>query len=231
MLINAQNTMSSISLDCVDDLDIVFAALMLTSGRLGDLYGRRRFFVAGLLLFGASSLLAGGAPSALVLIGARAVQGIGAAMILPATLSTINAMFTGRDRGIAFAIYGAAIGGMAAVGPLVGGWLATDFSWRWAFWLNVPFVLATLPVAARLLPETRDVTLRRGIDVPGTVLASLGLAGIVFGLIESSTYGWLRQDDGSMKVLIRTPDTSNQQSYYFAQRPCWQLVRMTDESI
>lgn len=181
---------------------LVFAALMLTSGRLGDLYGRRRFFVAGILLFGASSLLAGGAPSALVLIGARAVQGIGAAMILPATLSTINAMFTGRDRGIAFAIYGAAIGGMAAVGPLVGGWLATDFSWRWAFWLNVPFVLATLPVAARLLPETRDVTLRRGIDVPGTVLASLGLAGIVFGLIESSTYGWLRQDDGSISPVF-----------------------------
>ncbi len=181
---------------------LVFAALLLTSGRLADLRGRRLLFIVGLLVFGTSSLAAGGAPSALALIGARTLQGVGAAMIMPATLSTINALFIGRDRRIAFAIYGSAIGGMAAVGPLVGGWLATDYSWRWAFWLNIPFVLIALALTVRFLPETRDTTMRRGIDAPGTALASLGMAAIVFGLIESSTYGWVRQQDGRLSPVI-----------------------------
>lgn len=180
---------------------LVFAALMLTSGRLSDLFGRRRLFFIGLLTFAGASVVAGAAPSALWLIGARLVQGVGAAMILPSTLSTINAMFTGRDRGIAFAIYGSTIGGMAAVGPLVGGWLATDVSWRWAFWLNIPFGILAMILASRSVPETRDTTMRRGIDVPGTVLASLALGSVVFGLIESSTYGWLHSDDGSLSPI------------------------------
>lgn len=180
---------------------LVFAALMLTAGRLADLFGRRRLFFIGLVTFAGASVVAGAAPAALWLIGARLVQGFGAAMILPSTLSSINAMFTGRERGIAFAIYGSTIGGMAAVGPLVGGWLATDVSWRWAFWLNIPFGILALILAARSLPETRDTTLRRGIDVPGTVLASLALGSVVFGLIESSTYGWFHEDDGSLSPI------------------------------
>lgn len=176
---------------------LVFASLMLTSGRLGDLYGRKTMFISGLALFAASSLAVGSAPSAAVLIGARLVQGLGAAMVLPATLSTINALFFGRERNIAFAVYGSTIGGMAAVGPLLGGWLATDVSWRWAFWLNIPFGLIALALAVWCLPETRDPHLRRGIDVPGTILATLGLAGIVFGLIEATTFGWWTQSDGS----------------------------------
>lgn len=112
---------------------LVFAALMLTSGRLADLYGRKLLFVCGMVTFGVGSLLAGSALGPIMLILARLVQGVGAAAILPSTLSTINAMFSGRERGIAFALYGSTIGGMAAVGPLVGGWLATDVSWRWAF--------------------------------------------------------------------------------------------------
>lgn len=181
---------------------LVFASLMLTSGRLGDLFGRKLMFNAGLVVFMASSVVAGAAGTPMVLLMARLVQGVGAAMVLPATASTINTLFTGRDRGIAFAIYGSTIGGMAAVGPLVGGWLATDVSWRWAFWLNIPFGLIALGLAYRYLPETRDPHLRRGIDLPGTVLATLGLAAIVFGLIESSQYGWIRQADGSISPVI-----------------------------
>lgn len=180
---------------------LVFAAFILASGRAGDLVGRRRMFLAGLTVFGASSLAVGSAPTAVVLIVARIVQGLGAAMILPATMSSINAIFRGRDRGIAFAIYGSTIGGMAAVGPLVGGWLATDVTWRWAFWLNIPFVLVAMAVAARTLPETRDRSLRRGVDGLGTLIASVGMAAVVFGLIESSTFGWLHQDSGALSPV------------------------------
>lgn len=183
---------------------LVFASLMLTSGRLGDLFGRRLMFIAGLLVFMGSSLVAGAATVPNVLLIARLVQGIGAAMVLPATVSTINAMFVGKDRSIAFAIYGSAIGGMAAVGPLVGGWLATDVSWRWAFWLNIPFGLVAVYLGLRYLVETRDVTLQRGIDLLGTALATVGLGSIVFGLVESSQYGWVRQADGTISPVIIT---------------------------
>ena len=123
---------------------LVFAALLITVGRIGDLYGRRRLFLIGMVVFTLASVVAGLSVTALMLIGARLVQGIGAAMILPSTLSSLNALFTGRRRTIAFAIYGSAIGGMAAVGPLIGGWLATDVSWRWAFWLNIPVGLLVM---------------------------------------------------------------------------------------
>ena len=180
---------------------LVFASLMLTVGRFGDLYGRKRLFVAGLTLFMVASVFAGAATSPAMLIGSRLVQGIGAAMVLPSTLSTLNAMFTGRERGIAFAIWGSTIGGMAAVGPLVGGWLATDVSWRWAFWLNIPFGLLALVGIARYIDETRDPTLRRGADVPGVALSSLGLAGIVFALIEGQYYGWWQRHGGGFSPV------------------------------
>ncbi len=180
---------------------LVFAALMLTSGRLADLYGRRLMFIIGMVIFGVGSVLAGSAIGPTMLIAARLLQGVGAAAILPSTLSTINALFTGRDRGVAFAIYGSTIGGMAAVGPLVGGWLATDVSWRWAFWLNLPFLLIAFVLALVAMPETRDPNIRRGIDIVGTLLASIALAGIVFALIESSTYGWWKQDSGSVSPV------------------------------
>ena len=176
---------------------LVFASLMLTVGRFGDLYGRKRLFAVGLVLFMAASLVAGAAINPAMLLGSRLVQGLGAAMVLPSTLSTLNAMFQGRERGIAFAIWGSTIGGMAAVGPLVGGWLATDVSWRWAFWLNIPFGLLALVGIARFIDETRDTSLRRGADVPGVLLSSLGLAGIVFGLIEGQYYGWWQSSSGA----------------------------------
>nr|NLD40663.1 MFS transporter [Actinomycetales bacterium] len=175
---------------------LVFASLILLAGRLSDLHGRRRIFLMGLVLFMVASLFVGLAPNAIVLIGSRLVQGIGAAFVMPSTLSTINALFHGRERAIAFAVYGSMIGGMAAVGPLLGGWLATDFSWRYAFWINIPFGLVAVWIGIRHVPETMDPNIRRGIDPMGTILATLGMGLIVYGLIESSAYGWIQGPNG-----------------------------------
>lgn len=180
---------------------LMFGALLLTVGRVGDLYGRRRLFLAGMLLFSLSSIAAGSAADGTLLIAARLVQGVGAAMILPATLSTVNAVFTGKERAIAFAVWGSTIGGMAAVGPLVGGWLTTDVSWRWAFWLNIPVGLVVVAGILLAVPETRDPAVRPGLDVGGVLLSALGLGGIVFGLIEGQSYGWLRQESGSLSPV------------------------------
>ena len=122
-------------------------------------------------------------------------------MILPTTLSTMNALFTGAARPIAFAVYGSTIGGMAAVGPLVGGWLATDFSWRWAFWLNIPFGLLVLVGILKALPETRDPATERHLDLVGALAAAVAMAGLVFALIEGATYGWWRQPSGAISPV------------------------------
>ncbi len=118
---------------------LVFASTLLIWGSLADRVGRRRLLVIGILIFIASSVWAGSADGASSLILARIVQGFGGAMVLPTTLSLVNATFQGRERGIAFAVWGSTIGGMVAVGPVLGGWLATDFTWRWAFLINVPW--------------------------------------------------------------------------------------------
>jgi len=174
---------------------LVFAALLITVGRIGDLFGRRRLLIIGILIFGVASVLAAISNSGTTLIGARFLQGIGGAMILPATLSTVNALFTGRERGIAFAIWGSTIGGMAAVGPVVGGWLTTDFTWRWAFLINIPIVIIVLVGTLLWVPETKDEHTKGGVDAPGVVLSILGLSGIVFGLIEGQRYGWWRSTE------------------------------------
>lgn len=180
---------------------LVFAAVLITVGRLGDLHGRRRFFAAGMLLFMAASLAAGLSGGAAQLVVARLVQGLGAAMVVPSTLSTLNATFTGRARTVGFAVWGSAIGGMAAIGPLLGGWLATDVSWRWAFWLNIPVGLLVLLGIARAVPETRDATAAPGTDGWGVALSAVGMGGIVFALIESSWFGWVRQDSGALSPV------------------------------
>jgi EmrB/QacA subfamily drug resistance transporter len=180
---------------------LVFAALLLTLGRWGDLHGRRRLFGAGITLFLLASLVAGASTSAGMLIAARFAQGLGAAMIVPSTLSTLNAMFVGRARTIAFAVWGSAIGGMAAIGPLVGGWLATDASWRWAFWLNIPIGVLVLAGIVRTIPETRDASAVPGRDPVGVAMSAIGMGGIVFALIEAQWFGWWRQDDGSLSPV------------------------------
>lgn len=180
---------------------LVFAALLISVGRIGDLVGRRRVFLTGMVVFMVASVFAGLAQNGPMLIGARLVQGVGAAMVTPSSLSSLNAIFTGRARTIAFAVYGSAIGGMAAVGPLVGGWLATDVSWRWAFWLNIPVGLLVVVGILRALPETRDASATRVRDYPAVVLTTLGMGAIVFALIESRSFGWLHQNDGSLSPI------------------------------
>jgi len=180
---------------------LVFAALLLTVGRIGDLRGRRLIFALGMTVFMLSSIFAGASGSGEALILARVLQGVGAAMIMPTTLSTMNALFTGAARPIAFAVYGSTIGGMAAVGPLVGGWLATDFSWRWAFWLNIPFGLLVLLGILKALPETRDPATERHLDLVGALAAAVAMAGLVFALIEGATYGWWRQPSGAISPV------------------------------
>jgi EmrB/QacA subfamily drug resistance transporter len=170
---------------------LVFAALLVTLGRIGDVIGRRRLYLAGLALFGAASVVAGAAPTGELLIAARLLQGLGGAMILPATQSILNTNFRGRDRAIAFGIWGAVIGGMAAVGPLIGGWLTTNLSWRWAFYVNVPVGLIAMLGTLRYIGESRDEEAHAGFDLPGFLLVTTGLGGFVFGLIEGRTYGWL----------------------------------------
>ena len=169
---------------------LVFAALLITLGRIGDLVGRRKLYFAGLVVFGFASVLAGLSQSGEMLILARVFQGVGGAMILPATQSILNTNFRGRDRAIAFGIWGATIGGMAAVGPLLGGWLTTYLSWRWAFLINIPVALIAIFGTLRYIGESKDENARSGLDPIGFVLITGGLSAFVFGLIEGRSYGW-----------------------------------------
>ncbi len=180
---------------------LMFAALLLVSGRAGDIWGRRRLLVIGLAVFVGASLLAGAADSGVAIIGARLLQGIGASLMLPTTLSTLNAVFHGRERAIAFAVWGSTIGGMAAVGPLVGGWLTTDVSWRWVFWMNVPIGAIVLALTLWAVPQTRDESSGRSLDVGGALLSAAGLGLIVFSLIEGEHYGWWRTSSGSLSPV------------------------------
>jgi len=169
---------------------LTFASLLIFFGRLADRFGRKLLFIIGVVSFVSASVLVAASDNAGTLIAARALQGVGGAMILPSSLSVINAVFVGKARAVAFAVWGGTIGGMAALGPLVGGWLTTYYSWHWAFLINVPIGIIVLIGVFIVVPETRDATGRKGIDVPGTILVTLGLIGVVFALIEGQRYGW-----------------------------------------
>ncbi|WP_341957118.1 DHA2 family efflux MFS transporter permease subunit [Microbacterium sp. LWH13-1.2] len=168
---------------------LVFAALLLVFGSLADRFGRRRVMLIGVAVFAASSVLAALAPDGGMLILARLAQGVGGAMILPTTLSIINATFRGRERGIAFAVWGSTIGGMAAVGPLLGGWLTTAFSWRWAFGINIPLGIIIVIGVLLTVAESRSDRASK-IDAVGALLSVVTMGSLVFGLIEGRTYGW-----------------------------------------
>ncbi|MEZ5190878.1 MAG: MFS transporter [Schumannella sp.] len=173
---------------------LVFAALLLVFGTLADRFGRRRILLIGVAVFAMSSVLAALAPDGDLLIAARVVQGVGGAMILPSTLSLINATFQGRERGIAFAVWGSTIGGMAAVGPLLGGWLTTYFSWRWAFGINLPLGVIIV-VGALLFVRASRVAEPQRVDAVGAALSVVLFTALVFALIEGRTYGWWASDE------------------------------------
>jgi EmrB/QacA subfamily drug resistance transporter len=169
---------------------LVFAGLLLAGGRLADAFGRRRLFLLGLAVFTAASLVAGLAGSAEVLIAARAVQGLGAALVTPTTLAIITAMYPDpRERTAAVGIW-AGVGGLAlAVGPLLGGLLAQHASWGWIFTINVPVGVATLLLGGWAITESREAE-RRSLDVPGLVASAAALTALTWALIEGSPRGW-----------------------------------------
>ncbi len=168
----------------------MFAALLITLGRLGDQRGRRRMYLLGLVVFMVASVIAGFANSGQMLIAARLLQGVGGAMIVPSTQSILNANFRGHDRAIAFGIWGAVIGGMAALGPLLGGWFTTNLSWHWSFFINVPVGIVAIVGTLYFIRESRDEHAQAGFDLPGFLLITFGLGAFIFGLIEGNTYGW-----------------------------------------
>lgn len=170
--------------------NVIFAALLLGSGRLGDRIGRRTAFAAGVFLFVAGSLLAAGATGVSTLIAARAVQGVGGALVLPATLSSVNSLFTGKDRAAAFGVWGAVMSGTAALGPLLGGVLTQYASWRWIFWVNLPLGLLVIVGIFAWVPQTHGKRNVRGVDVDGVLTSAIGFGLLVFGLIEATTLGW-----------------------------------------
>ncbi|PFG19182.1 DHA2 family efflux MFS transporter permease subunit [Serinibacter salmoneus] len=169
---------------------VIFAALLLTFGRLGDRLGRREVFVGGIALFAVGSLLASMATGPVSLIGARLIQGVGGAAALPSALSTVTATFTGKSRVPAFAVWGVVASGSAAIGPLLGGWLTTAFTWPWIFLVNLPISVFVILGAILWVPNSKQTALAPGLDIPGLLLSALGFGAIVFALVEGQTYGW-----------------------------------------
>jgi EmrB/QacA subfamily drug resistance transporter len=169
---------------------LTFAALMLTGGKLADLFGRRLLFVAGLAVFTGSSLACALAPSPGFLIGARVVQGVGAALMNPATLSIISATFPPRERGTAIGIWAGVSALALAIGPLVGGLLTEHVGWSSIFYLNVPIGVAAIAASFLLIDESRDTREDQRPDVPGQVTSGIGLFAFTYALIEANGYGW-----------------------------------------
>jgi len=174
---------------------LTFAALMLIGGKLADAYGRRLVFVIGIVVFTVASLLCGLATSGDMLIASRVLQGAGAAMMNPATLSIIAATFPPRQRGTAIGIWAGVSALALAIGPLVGGLLTEHASWNWIFFVNVPFGILGVFASFLLIEESHDPTHER-LDMPGLATSALGLFALTYGLIEANTYGW-----GSARIV------------------------------
>ncbi|WP_217237715.1 DHA2 family efflux MFS transporter permease subunit [Streptomyces sp. AC555_RSS877] len=179
----------------LDDLEwtvsaytLTFAVFLMFGAALGDRFGRRRLFIIGTAVFTAASAAAAMAPGIDSLIAARAVQGVGAAIMMPLTLTLLTAAVPAAKRGMAYGIWGAVNGLAVASGPLIGGSLTEHISWQWIFWLNVPLGIALLPLARLRLAESFGTGAR--LDIVGTLLASGGLFGIVYGLVRSPVDGW-----------------------------------------
>jgi len=211
-MIMLDNTIVSVALPSIQaDLDtslsqlewvinayaMVFAVLLLTGGKLADYLGRRRIFITGLIVFTASSLACGLASSGGQLIGARAVQGVGAALMLPATLSIITATFPVKERGLAIGIWSGVSGVALAIGPLVGGLLSQHAGWEWIFFVNIPVGILGVFATLWLVRESRDTTADQRLDFPGLLTSGAGIFLITYGLTEANHYGW-----GSSRIIF-----------------------------
>ena len=172
----------------VNAYTLSYAVFLLTAAALGDRVGRRTVFAAGLGIFTVASAAAALAPSTEALITARALQGLGGAVIMPLSLTLLSDAFAGEQRGLALGIWSGVSGLGVALGPVVGGAVVDGFSWHWIFWLNVPIGIALVPVAVALLRESRGPN--RTLDLPGVALASSGLLGVVFGIVRAQELGW-----------------------------------------
>jgi EmrB/QacA subfamily drug resistance transporter len=175
---------------------LTFGVLLLSGGKLADLLGRRRIFVVGLIIFTAASLWCGLAGSAGSLIAARTVQGVGAALLNPATLSIITATFPPRQRGTAIGIWAGVSALSLAIGPMVGGLLTEHINWSWIFFVNIPVGVLAIVAARLFVDETKDTSRERRLDLPGLATSAAGLFALTYGLIETNTYSW-----GSARVL------------------------------
>ncbi|TFZ06348.1 DHA2 family efflux MFS transporter permease subunit [Ramlibacter henchirensis] len=174
----------------VESYALLLAALLLVGGALGDRYGRRRVFVIGVALFGVASLLCALSQTVHQLIAARALQGVGGALLVPGSLALISAHFPEEERGRAFGTWAGFSGITSAVGPLLGGWLVDHFSWAWAFAVNLPLVALVLAITLARVPESRPREAPGRLDLRGALLATVGLGGVVFAFIEAPTRGW-----------------------------------------
>lgn len=173
----------------VEGYMLFLASLILVGGALGDRWGRRKVFAAGVLVFALASAWCGLAPDAAHLIAARGVQGVGASLLVPGSLALISASFSRERRGRAIGTWAGWTSIAAGIGPLVGGWLVEHLSWRWIFFLNLPFAAAVLVLVRARVPESRDETVTGRIDWPGAVLVTAGLFGLVYGLIRGGVDG------------------------------------------
>jgi len=174
----------------VNAYTLTLSGFLLLGGSLGDHYGRRRVFVVGVVWFAVASLLCGVAPNTEALIAARALQGVGGALLTPGSLAIIEASFRPEDRGPAIGAWSGLGGVTAAIGPFLGGWLVQAASWRLIFLINLPLAAVVVWVAQRHVPESRDPSAAPGIDYVGAALAAAGLAGVVYALTDGPALGW-----------------------------------------
>ncbi len=172
----------------VNAYTLAFAVLLITGAALGDRFGRKRMFLIGVGIFTAASALAALAPSIEALVAARAIQGVGAAIVTPLTLTLVSEAFPADKRGAALGIWGGISGLGVALGPFVGGAVVEGIAWQWVFWINVPIGLALLPLASRFLSESHGSD--RELDLGGLVLAGAGLFGLTFGIVRGEALGW-----------------------------------------